>query len=107
MDVRESGCPYRCSYCNQPFFEDEYNKEYTGTRKSDFFRFKSVDRLIEEILEVKNIAKMKRVHFSNDALFPNTDWLKEFAEKHKFKKSAELMIYSGNLCNKFIKFERM
>lgn len=75
------GCPYMCSYCNQPFFEKEYKKEYS-VNKSAFMRSKTVDQVIEEILYVKNNSALKRVHFSDDLFSVRRDWLREFAEKY-------------------------
>ena len=78
------GCPYRCSYCNQPFFENEYKKEY-NVGKNAFMRNKSVDTVIEEILQVKRTAAMTRVHFSDDLFAVKRSWLREFAEKYPRK----------------------
>ncbi len=75
------GCPFSCSYCNEPFFEHEYSKEYPASKK-DFIRFKTVDRVIQEILAVKGTARLKRVHFSDDLFAINKIWLREFAEKY-------------------------
>ncbi|MBU1148298.1 MAG: B12-binding domain-containing radical SAM protein [Candidatus Omnitrophica bacterium] len=75
------GCPYNCSYCNQPFFEQEYKKEHPVT-KDAFMRYKTVDRVIEEILYVKNNTMLKRVHFSDDLFCIKRDWLREFADKY-------------------------
>jgi len=75
------GCPYRCSYCNQPFFENEYKREY-NVGKSSFVRNKSVNKVIEEILQVRRTAAMTRVHFSDDLFAISRKWLREFAEKY-------------------------
>lgn len=77
------GCPYRCAFCNQPFFEKEYKKQY-NVGKHVFIRNKSVDRIIEEILQVKGVASMTRVHFSDDLFAVNRRWLREFAEKYPY-----------------------
>jgi len=75
------GCPYKCSYCNQPWFEREYMKE-RPVKKRDFMRHKSVGRLIEELISVKDSARLRRVHFSDDLFCVRRDWLREFADKY-------------------------
>lgn len=73
------GCPYKCSYC----FNNEYQKLYSGLGEK--VRVRSVDNVIEECLELKNIYKAKMIHFFDD-IFPfKKDWIQEFAEKYAVK----------------------
>lgn len=71
------GCPYNCSYCHNHAFL-EIAKDL-GPK----FRFKEVDYLIEEILEVKNKYGLENVVFQDDVFILNKKWIKEFCEKFK------------------------
>lgn len=70
------GCPYDCTYCfNKPFRE-----MYPGQR---YIRRRSVDSIIEEIIEVRERWPLKYIKFYDDIfVFKSNDWLKEFAEKY-------------------------
>lgn len=83
IDVRSvmasRGCPYSCSYC----FNKEYNQLYGG--RWGKLRLRSVDNVIEECLELKNIYKAKMIHFFDD-IFPfRKDWIEEFTDKYPRK----------------------
>lgn len=70
------GCPYNCPYC----FNHSLKKIYQN--KGQYIRFRSVDSLLEEILEVKNNYPLKMLYFQDDTFGTKTDWLEEFAEKY-------------------------
>lgn len=70
------GCPYNCPYC----FNHSLKQIYQG--KGQYVRFRSVDSLIEEILEVKNNYPLKMLYFQDDTFGMRQDWLEEFCQKY-------------------------
>ncbi len=70
------GCPYNCPYC----FNHCLRKIYQG--KGQYVRFRSIDNLLEEILEVKNKYPLKMLYFQDDTFGTKIEWLEEFAEKY-------------------------
>lgn len=75
------GCPYNCTFCNQPKLRKEYEDVYK-IKRSAFLRRKKVDNLIKEIKYIQERYPLTRVHFSDDLFSSNKIWLKEFAEKY-------------------------
>lgn len=72
------GCPFTCSYCSSV----NLKRLYMG--KGKFVRFRTVDNVIEELMEAKaNIKNLKVIHFW-DEIFSNEDgWIEEFNKKYK------------------------
>ncbi|MFH0791016.1 MAG: cobalamin-dependent protein [Candidatus Omnitrophota bacterium] len=89
------GCPYQCTYC----FNHAYNKLYRG--KGEILRKRSVDRIIEEVLRVKQEYPMEYIRFSDDVFVLCADsWLDEF--RKKFRKKVNIPFYcliSANTIN--------
>lgn len=71
------GCPYPCTYC----FNAKYNELYRGKGKT-INRY-SVDRLLEELLNLKESYPTQFIKFWDDIfVFRTDDWLLEFADKY-------------------------
>jgi radical SAM superfamily enzyme YgiQ (UPF0313 family) len=71
------GCPYPCTYC----FNAKYNEIYRGKGKT-INRY-SVDRLLEELLNLKESYPTQFIKFWDDIfVFRTDDWLLEFADKY-------------------------
>ncbi len=71
------GCPYRCAYCCNNY----YNELYKG--KGPIVRRFSVERLIQEIESVKSKYRMDFVKFGDDLFAMKADaWLDEFTDKY-------------------------
>lgn len=71
------GCPYRCSYCCNCY----YNDMYKG--KGLIMRRFSVERVIREIEYVKDRYRMDFLKFGDDIFVRRADdWLEEFADKY-------------------------
>ena len=66
------GCPFQCTFCHNPM----HIKLFKG--KGKFVRKKSVERVIAEILQVKDSHVLKRVHFSDDLFVLDRQWLTHF-----------------------------
>ena len=74
------GCPYSCTYC----FNHQYNQIYENQGK--IVRFRSVDNLIAEMLEVKNKYPLEFISIDDDIFLARPkSWLEEFATKYKDK----------------------
>lgn len=70
------GCPYNCPYC----FNHSLKQIYQG--RGQYVRFRSVDNLLEEILDVKNNYPLKMLYFQDDTFGTRRDWLEEFCQKY-------------------------
>ncbi|MBW2975443.1 B12-binding domain-containing radical SAM protein [Candidatus Woesearchaeota archaeon] len=73
------GCPYNCTYC----FNHKMRELYKSWGR---VRWKSVDKLIDEIVEVKNKYPLEFVKFGDDTFsMASREWIEEFAEKYPKK----------------------
>ena len=79
MFMASKGCPFPCSYC----FNKKYMAIYKG--KGPYVRYKSPDRVIEEIQAVKSEFPLKWVKFDDDTFGMNRSWVSEFVKKYKEK----------------------
>lgn len=71
------GCPFNCAYCCNNY----YHRLYRG--KGPPVRRHSVERIIQEIEDVKNKYRMDFVKFGDDCfVLKADDWLEEFSEKY-------------------------
>jgi len=69
------GCPYRCTYCHNHILMEEFKD--AGPK----FRYKEVDYIIDEILDVREKYPLEKIVFQDDVFILNKPWLEEFAEK--------------------------
>ncbi len=70
------GCPNACSFC----YNAKFREIYRGHGK--YVRRKSVRRVIDEIEEMKRIAPMRSIHFSDDLFTDNKKWVLEFCREY-------------------------
>lgn len=75
--ISSIGCPFLCSFCQNPLLKELYKS------KGDFVRRKEVKRIISEILFVKEHYPLKLVHFSDDIFTLDKSWLDEFSVRYK------------------------
>ena len=73
------GCPYNCAYCHI----ESFKKIYKGL--GPIVRMRSVENLLNEILEVKAKYPLEFIRFFSDVFYIKEDWLKEFSEKYPKK----------------------
>jgi len=72
------GCPFHCAYC----YNSTLRKIFKG--KGKYFRFRSVDNVIEELkLAKKRKKNLKRIKFDDEVFNFYDDWVDEFVEKYK------------------------
>lgn len=69
------GCPFNCTYCNEPSIHKLYEKRS--------LRSKSSEQCIEEILYVYDKYPFNSAAFTSDNLFLNKSFAFEFLEKYK------------------------
>ncbi len=75
--IATRGCPYPCTYCFNAKFNELYKK------KGKTINRYSVDRLLEELLDIKTRHGAQFIKFYDDMFtFRADDWLFEFAEKY-------------------------
>jgi anaerobic magnesium-protoporphyrin IX monomethyl ester cyclase len=71
------GCPFKCSYCYAP----HYNNMYGGFELT----LRPVDEVVEEGLWIRENYPCDLIYFQDDIFGFNLGWLKEFAEKWPVK----------------------
>jgi anaerobic magnesium-protoporphyrin IX monomethyl ester cyclase len=79
--VTSRGCPYDCSYC----YNNYRRKQYHG--KGRYLRFRSIDKVILELIEAKDRYKgLKRIHFLDDLFISRAiTEIKQFQELYSNK----------------------
>ncbi len=76
------GCPWGCTFCSNNY----YRREYYGDRKDwmytkDFVRSQSVDKVLEELREIKARHNPRIMRVNDDDICCDEPWLKELAER--------------------------
>ena len=73
------GCPRKCTYC----CNHAISKIYLEGGEKKYFRLRSVDSTIAELLWIKKkYPFIKSFNFDDDNLFLNLKWAKEFTKKY-------------------------
>lgn len=70
------GCPYKCTYCINPYLQ----KLYDG--KGKFIRKRSVGNVVEEIVRLSELYEIKGIAFHDDVFTISKTWLREFADHY-------------------------
>ena len=73
------GCPNKCSYCFNNFYS-KIPEEPTG-----YLRFRSVENVVNELLEVKKEFNIKYIDFVDDSFTANKKWLRMFLNEYREK----------------------
>lgn len=71
------GCPYRCTYCLNYHIKKCYPKD------SNYIRYQSVDRLMEDLIDKKDRYSFDLLCFYDDTFTLNKRWISEFSERYK------------------------
>ncbi|MBI2041584.1 MAG: radical SAM protein [Candidatus Nealsonbacteria bacterium] len=87
------GCPFNCTYC----CNHALNKKYAGLGK--YLRFRSVDKAIEEIADLKKNYNFRHIKLDDDTFSLNKNWLLEFCGKFpkNFNMTFECNIRPGSV----------
>lgn len=73
------GCPYACAYCTNSYLH-RLCKD-----KGNFVRWRSVENVIEELVEAKNKLNIKEVYFYDEVFVLDEKWLDKFLKEYKEK----------------------
>lgn len=73
--VTSRGCPNNCVYCGEEFKNRLYNYK--------FFRKRSVNSVMGELLQMKRKYNFKEVMFFDAIFFTHREWLKELMERYR------------------------
>ena len=77
MFMASRGCPFPCSYC----YNNSLKTMYKG--KGTYVRQFSVDRVLEEIKQVRAEYPLEFIKFEDDLFGINKKWLEAFSEKYR------------------------
>ena len=69
------GCVHACGYCYAKPLRDLHRDSRRHVRR------KTVDRVLAEVLAVRQRWPLERVHFADDLFASSVPWLEEFAER--------------------------
>jgi len=76
----DRGCPFSCTFCAAPSFR----RLYLDSGSGQYFRVKSVGKLIEEIRHQAEIYKADYIYFNSETFFARKEEdLKEFSREYK------------------------
>ncbi len=87
--ITSRGCPYHCTYC----FNHSYQELYAG--KGKFLRRHGVERVIEDINNVRKRYPLEFVKFYDDIfVYQVDDWFLEFVEAYKKEVNLPFQCYT-------------
>jgi len=78
------GCPNRCSYCLSNKIISRYVTEGILKSRADFFRYRPIKKVIEEIYYLKKeYPNIKMLNFDDDIFTMNKNYVIQFAKQYK------------------------
>jgi anaerobic magnesium-protoporphyrin IX monomethyl ester cyclase len=75
--IGSRGCPFRCTFCTDPYF----NSMYRG--KGKYLRMRNPESFAAEIKEQKNKLHFRTVTFDDEVFVWNKEWLSEFLKFYR------------------------
>jgi radical SAM superfamily enzyme YgiQ (UPF0313 family) len=81
------GCPFSCSFCIESVYQDMFGKKNSLRRRS-------VDVVIQELVEAKKKFQPKSIMFYDDVFTTHPRWLKEFAARYKAEVGLPFWCYT-------------
>jgi len=92
--ITSRGCPYNCSYCHIKMLREAYSEGMgVSAGKVGFIRFRSVDLIIDEMIEMSQKYNLKVVNFMDDLFALKKERTLEFCRKFK-ERAPESLGYS-------------
>ena len=85
--MTQRGCPFSCNFCIESVYQDMFGKKHSLRRRS-------VDVVIQELVEAKKNLDVKTVMFYDDVFTVNPTWLKEFATRYKAEVGLPFWCYT-------------
>ncbi len=83
------GCPYDCSYCHN------FRKKELYRGKGSFVRWRAMERVLEEIADIRRTGFVKVLHFIDDGFGINREWLKAFLKRLGEADSVRLAVQAN------------
>lgn len=77
------GCYYNCTYCNNNALRKTY-----GVSAKSYYRLRSVDKVIDELVVAKEKFNMYFVEFYDELFGADRDWIEEFC--HRYSREVAL-----------------
>ncbi|MBQ4123207.1 B12-binding domain-containing radical SAM protein [bacterium] len=72
------GCPFNCSYC----YSSKFRELYKG--KGRYLRFRSVDNVMEELLDaIEKNPRIKEIRFWDEVFSNENGWIEDFVKRYK------------------------
>ncbi|MDD5421806.1 MAG: radical SAM protein [Candidatus Omnitrophica bacterium] len=94
------GCPYNCTFC----FNHIYMRLYKD--KGPFVRYRKVESVIRELIDVKSKYGLELVYFQDDTWVLNKKWLYEFLPRYKKEVRLPFIAYvRGNMVDDELAFK--
>lgn len=78
ISLSSRGCVNKCTFCNNSLYKDRI---YAG--KGRFFRRRSAQNVLTELIEAKNKYGYRAVHFWDEIFISDRKWLFEFLEGYR------------------------
>jgi radical SAM superfamily enzyme YgiQ (UPF0313 family) len=78
ISLSSRGCVNKCTFCNNSLYKD---KIYAG--KGRFFRRRSAQNVLAELIQAKQKYDYKAVHFWDEIFISDRKWLFEFLEGYR------------------------
>jgi radical SAM superfamily enzyme YgiQ (UPF0313 family) len=85
--MTQRGCPFSCSFCIESVYQDMWGKKNSLRRRS-------VDVVIEELVQAKQRHDIRQVMFYDDVFTVNPRWLREFAPRYKAEVGLPFWCYT-------------
>ena len=85
--MTQRGCPFSCSFCVESVYQDMFGKKNSLRRRS-------VDVVIQELVEAKRKFRIRQVMFWDDVFTVNPRWLREFAPRYKAEVGLPFWCYT-------------
>lgn len=73
--VTSRGCPYRCAYC--------FNSCVARLRGRPGVRRRSVENVLDELVEARRAYGIRNVHFLDDSFTAGAGWVRRFADGYR------------------------
>jgi radical SAM superfamily enzyme YgiQ (UPF0313 family) len=81
------GCPFSCSFCIESVYQDLFGKKGSLRRRS-------VDVVIQELVEAKRKYDVTQVMFYDDVFTTHPKWLQEFGPRYKAEVGLPFWCYT-------------
>lgn len=81
------GCPFSCSFCIESVYQDMFGKKGSLRRRS-------VDLVIEELVQAKEKYDISSVMFYDDVFTTHPKWLREFGPRYKAEVGLPFWCYT-------------